>query len=1206
MKTHFTSLVIILILLSIRLPSLAQENLVANLNIPGDDIINGINPEDIIFADGKFFVCGLGTVLVLNPANNYEIVNTLTFSERGQYVYDAFGPVCNNPPHSLMTFDVINHRLFVISPDNEIFIINTSGNGSLETTFIEKPVNVPSLIFERSMIRYDPLNERLFWVITWTLDQVSHSYLGCYSANEPYQNIWEEELIGDGIYDITINEVDSYFYLSRNNKIQVSPTDGSSFQIVKTLNTYSPNKDLLYIHTDYLHRIYCVSYSNIYWIDGDNYGTHGYFPAPENDLRCATYCPQYDEVYFSGYYSAYIFDGSNPQSYISVSLIGNYNYEEVYHLECYNNIVFACKPSELITIDALDHSTQIKITKANNYFGPAALNPATSDVVVTNMEGASLERFNSSGVYSSNILTGVSVFKSCYNSDDNKFYFFSNELHDDSRLVIVNYLNNSYNIDDIIEFEDNISACAYNANTDCKHILVSTYSNSQQISKLNGSDNQPAGSITLASGYCENVFITPEPDNKIYCATGMNSLQNASIEVFNAQDYSWETSLDNLGTGFADTDFRIQFCYDSHDNFVFFILYKRSAGTPWGYLGKIEPNNNFSYNLYSLPENPEKIIYCSKSNKIFIQYNNETYLTAYDCTNLTNPIIYEYGNTIFDIVYAEHSDYVYVLCGYDLEVSRIYVTFSSESEPVYVHWYEVPPFVYSLSLNSLNKKIYAYSPFGYGTLNFENHLYAVDPIMGSIADIYLENSQSVRYANPVVKNEPIVDPGTGYMLVPNGSHSNISVIECPERIPITNKYNWISFPRLYRDENGVYPAVDALTGRIHPPMPYEIEGKMEIEEVQGEPYPQEVKKYIIKLQNSNVWNPIPGDLNYVASHKGYVLTTNEYAYSRKLDIYGTMLDPDFIFDEPLYQYFDNWVGYFLPVTQSPFDAIATEFLDNIGWMAGQYWYCHKEIIHTKNSGYSWVCACAQGRIEIKYGDMIKVFPWPEDINDFHWQMPGQPPQIAPKLAVEYFQYQEQAAYDPYMIELDTSDLPLEIGAFAGDSCIGASKVYSNDTVVLVRGFTEGFEGEPITFEMYYGPEKSTSGRIRDYMVSTPGQAHWQKRTIVAGEKQYWFDISFKEETNSSVEKPVSWMNCRPNPFNHTCTIDYSIPENSIVQLEVMDVFGKCAQSLEEGNKGRGEYTAIFNTEVSGLGKGVYFIRMITDREILTKKVVYVY
>ncbi|MDZ7741940.1 MAG: hypothetical protein U5Q03_09380 [Bacteroidota bacterium] len=44
------------------------------------------------------------------------------------------------------------------------------------------------------------------------------------------------------------------------------------------------------------------------------------------------------------------------------------------------------------------------------------------------------------------------------------------------------------------------------------------------------------------------------------------------------------------------------------------------------------------------------------------------------------------------------------------------------------------------------------------------------------------------------------------------------------------------------------------------------------------------------------------------------------------------------------------------------------------------------------------------------------------------------------LETEYYQFEEQADYTAVYIEPDTTENPLEIGAFVNDTCIGAARL----------------------------------------------------------------------------------------------------------------------------------------------------------------------
>jgi hypothetical protein len=63
----------------------------------------------------------------------------------------------------------------------------------------------------------------------------------------------------------------------------------------------------------------------------------------------------------------------------------------------------------------------------------------------------------------------------------------------------------------------------------------------------------------------------------------------------------------------------------------------------------------------------------------------------------------------------------------------------------------------------------------------------------------------------------------------------------------------------------------------------------------------------------------------------------------------------------------------------------------------------------------------------------------------------------------------------------------------------------------------------------------------------------------------------------------------PNPFNPTTTIHYQLPMDGVVHLTVFNVIGQEVETLANGQKPAGYYTATFNA--SELQSGVYFTRI---------------
>ncbi len=77
----------------------------------------------------------------------------------------------------------------------------------------------------------------------------------------------------------------------------------------------------------------------------------------------------------------------------------------------------------------------------------------------------------------------------------------------------------------------------------------------------------------------------------------------------------------------------------------------------------------------------------------------------------------------------------------------------------------------------------------------------------------------------------------------------------------------------------------------------------------------------------------------------------------------------------------------------------------------------------------------------------------------------------------------------------------------------------------------------------------------------------------------------------------------PNPFNPTTRIEFSLNETKDVRIEVYDRIGRRVSILVDGRLNQGFHSVIFDG--SGLASGVYFYRIVTDQQAITKKMVLV-
>ena len=103
--------------------------------------------------------------------------------------------------------------------------------------------------------------------------------------------------------------------------------------------------------------------------------------------------------------------------------------------------------------------------------------------------------------------------------------------------------------------------------------------------------------------------------------------------------------------------------------------------------------------------------------------------------------------------------------------------------------------------------------------------------------------------------------------------------------------------------------------------------------------------------------------------------------------------------------------------------------------------------------------------------------------------------------------------------------------------------------------------------------------------------------ILIGDSEY-----IDNERKLLIPKSISLNQNYPNPFNPSTTIEYSIPEKSIVELKVFDLLGKEISTLVNREMSPGKYELLF--DASELTSGVYFYKLRIGNFIDTKKMMF--
>jgi len=105
------------------------------------------------------------------------------------------------------------------------------------------------------------------------------------------------------------------------------------------------------------------------------------------------------------------------------------------------------------------------------------------------------------------------------------------------------------------------------------------------------------------------------------------------------------------------------------------------------------------------------------------------------------------------------------------------------------------------------------------------------------------------------------------------------------------------------------------------------------------------------------------------------------------------------------------------------------------------------------------------------------------------------------------------------------------------------------------------------------------------------------------------DIDIYGITGVEENVPVavnSLQQNRPNPFNPTTTIEFSLAKRGKVDLKVYDTAGRVVRTLESGVRNAGVHTVVWdgrNNQGQDVSSGIYFYRVQADDFVGTKKMV---
>lgn len=89
-----------------------------------------------------------------------------------------------------------------------------------------------------------------------------------------------------------------------------------------------------------------------------------------------------------------------------------------------------------------------------------------------------------------------------------------------------------------------------------------------------------------------------------------------------------------------------------------------------------------------------------------------------------------------------------------------------------------------------------------------------------------------------------------------------------------------------------------------------------------------------------------------------------------------------------------------------------------------------------------------------------------------------------------------------------------------------------------------------------------------------------------------------QEANAGVNS----ISTSPNPFGATTTFEVNLAHSADVEISVYDITGKKVETVQDGEMSAGTSKVIWKPE--NLADGVYFVQMVIDGNVTTKRIVH--
>ncbi|SVB74042.1 uncharacterized protein METZ01_LOCUS226896 [marine metagenome] len=182
------------------------------------------------------------------------------------------------------------------------------------------------------------------------------------------------------------------------------------------------------------------------------------------------------------------------------------------------------------------------------------------------------------------------------------------------------------------------------------------------------------------------------------------------------------------------------------------------------------------------------------------------------------------------------------------------------------------------------------------------------------------------------------------------------------------------------------------------------------------------------------------------------------------------------------------------------------------------------------------------------------------------------------------------------LQFDIKYNPAEIKSIIPAQISGFEVKYNELSDDLIRGLVFSMQGQALPKNLEFeflnveGFNGTSTIEFKEIIL-----ADSQGNGIEAEVQTY--DVSFSNVIPVKTELSGSY----PNPFNPTTSINYSVANESHVEIMIYDAAGRLVEELVNGHQDGGSYSITWNA--TNQASGMYFAKMIAGDVVQTQKLV---